>query len=220
MPSPYLHRITLVAAATLCVIAATPAFAGRPLVVDDANINDAGNGHIEVWYARLPGSTNVWTIAPAYAPVDGIELAAALARDTTDKLNTSSVQAKFRLTPSRKDGCNFAATLGLSHANDGAGNVPYVNGALTYNHGESAFDLNLGAIRPDSGSTMRTWGIAWEHEFAEVTGHVEYFGQQQAKPTLQWGLRANVLKNLQLDGTVGRTDHDTVFSLGLKIMFQ
>lgn len=220
MPTPRTHCLALFVVASITCMAPSPGLAGRPLTVDDANVNDAGNGHVEVWYARLPGATNVWTVAPAYAPVDGVELAAALARDSTEKLTTSSVQAKFRLTPSRKDGCNIAATVGLSRPNDSTGDAPYMNGALTCNRGESTFDLNLGAIRPDGSSSLRTWGMAWEHEVGEFTGHVEYFGQQKTKPTLQLGMRTNVLKNLQLDSTLGRTDHDTLFSLGFKIMFQ
>ena len=29
--------------------------AGRPLMVDDTGTNEAGHGHVEAWYARLPG---------------------------------------------------------------------------------------------------------------------------------------------------------------------
>ena len=36
------------ALATTLGIIASPAHAGRPLSVDDAGLNDAGNGHIEV----------------------------------------------------------------------------------------------------------------------------------------------------------------------------
>ena len=66
---------------------------------------------------------------------------------------------------------------------------------------------------------MRTWGVAVEREMGGVTPHLEYFGAKGEKPTVQAGMRGEILKSLQLDGTVGRVDKETVYSVGMKIQF-
>lgn len=160
-------------ALSLAVLAATPALAGRPLTVDDASVNDAGAGHVEAWYARQPGRLHTWTVAPAYAPVNGLELGAAFTRDRTTPQSSAAVQAKWRITPVQDDGCNAGAVLGVAH----------------------------------------------EREFGAITAHVEAFGQRLAKPTFQIGARKDIAKGLQLDGTLGRSNRETLVSVGLKVGF-
>ncbi len=43
-------------------------------------------------------------MAPAWGLLDGVEMDAALPRDTSNKVNTSAVQVKFLLTPARQLG--------------------------------------------------------------------------------------------------------------------
>jgi hypothetical protein len=207
------HRAALFLISSLSVASC---LAGRPLTVDDANVNDVGAGHVEAWFERAGG--NNWTVAPAYGLTEGVEIAAALARDSSNRVTSSALQAKFRITESRKDGCNFGATLGLAHA-DASGNTPYLNGIFTCNMEGGAAHLNLGANRPSGSATLRTWGLAYEREHGAFTAHVEYFGEQHSAPTAQIGLRSEVVKNIQLDGTVGRSAGESIYSLGVKFMF-
>lgn len=203
----------------LGLMLAAPAYAGRPLTVDDASVNDAGEGHVEAWYARQPGRAHTWTVAPAYAPIDGLELGAAISRDRTADATTGALQAKWRITPSLESGCNVGAVLGFAHTRGAGGNTPYFNGLATCNSSWGASHLNLGALRAPGGPTLGTWGIAHEREFGPVTAHVEAFGQRLSKPTFQVGARMEVAKGLQIDGTLGRSNHETLFSVGLKHSF-
>ena len=50
----------------------THAWAGRPLTVDDAGMNDKGNGHVELWYAADNRGFRQFSIAPAYAAFENI----------------------------------------------------------------------------------------------------------------------------------------------------
>ncbi|MDO9199422.1 hypothetical protein, partial [Rhodoferax sp.] len=208
-------RITAPIIFTLGLLAGSQCLAGRPLAVDDANVNEVGAGHVEAWYARQPDGANVWTVAPAYGLTEGMEIAASWARDASNQVNTTALQAKFRLTPSLKDGCNVGLAIGASRPNDGNGNTPYINGLLSCNMDAGSLHFNLGANRPPDGPALNTWGLAFEHEFGAMTAHVEYFGQEQASPTLQLGLRTELVKNVQIDGTVGHASGDALFSLGL-----
>ncbi len=196
-----------------------PAHAGRPLTVDDAGVNDPGEGHVEAWYARQPGRAHTWTVAPAYAPVEGLEIGGQLSRDTTANATSAAVQAKWRITPSQESGCNTGAVLGLAHTRGGGGNTPYLVGLLTCNSGWGSSHINLGAVRGPGGPALGTWGIAHEREFGAVTAHVEAFGQRLSKPTFQVGARIEAAKGLQVDGTLGRSDRQTLVSVGLKQSF-
>ena len=193
--------------------------AGRPLAVDDANVNAVGSGHVAVWFERQAGGTHAGTVAPAIGLADGVELSAAFARDSTNTVSTTSVQAKFQWGPSLPDGCNVGTTLGMLHTPSSGTTTPFVNGMLTCNAHWGSVHVNLGTTQPPDGPGVGNWGIAFEHAFEAFTAHVETFGQEQTSPRLQLGLRKDIAKNIQLDATVGRADNDTVLSLGMKFMF-
>ena len=167
----------------------------------------------------MPGKVNTWNVSPAYSPIKDVELAALLTRDTTDTLTMTAAQVKWRITPSKPDGCNLGLVAGVSHTNRGGGNMPYLNGLATCNHKGGALHVNLGLSRSDGGPTLTNWGAAYERELGPVTAHAEVFGQEHGKPTTQVGLRKDVVPGLQLDGTIGRSDGDTVFSVGMKKSF-
>lgn len=198
--------------------------AGRPLTVDDANVNDVSIAHVEVWLERQADGSRLWTVAPAYGLTNGIEMGASAARDATNRFNTVALQAKFRLTPSQQNGCNWGAVIGIAQTRGGGDegakvNAPYINGLFTCNLPAGALHLNLGANRPTGGGALTTWGLAFERELGAVTAHVEYFGQTHSAPTFQMGARTDVAKNIQIDATVGRNHTKSVFSLGLKVGF-
>ena len=79
--------------------------------------------------------------------------------------------------------------------------------------------VNLGYVKPSSAKGVKTWGVALEREMGSVTPHIEYFGVEHTKPVVQWGLRGDIAKGLQLDGTVGRSGGVTGYSVGLKVKF-
>jgi hypothetical protein len=199
--------------------ASFPSFAGRPLTVDDANVNDTGDGHVEAWWTRSPNGVRSWTVAPAYAPVDNIELGAGIAREQFSGIQTQNIQAKFRLSPTQENGCNFGAVTGYARV-DGQSSQPYVNGLFSCNHPSmGSLHTNLGALNFSSSQRVRTWGVAWERTYGEVTVHIEKFGMEHEKPTTAVGLRFNVMEDLQLDTSVGRTNKNNIFTLGFKWMF-
>lgn len=192
--------------------------AGRPLTVDDANVNAPGAGHVEAWYARLPGQIDAWTIAPAFSPAEGFEFSAAMRRDASTPLTSSTIQVKSLFTPTQERGCNAGALLGAVYA-QGTGNTPYAVGLLSCNSKLGSTHFNLGASRNPGGPTLELWGIAHEHAFGAVTADIEVFGQRESKPTLQIGARTDIAKNVQLDGTLGRNNKETLTSIGLKFSF-
>lgn len=205
-------------AALASIVSAQPAFAGRPLTVDDANLNDKGHGHVEAWAARESGKADVLNVAPAFSPWEAVELVGVLARDRTASVTSTTVIGRFRITPPQASGCNVLAAVGHQHGSPG-GNQPFAYSAITCNTNALALHVNLGAAKPSGASSFGTWGVALEHTSARLTPHVEAFGQERAKPTFQVGARTDVAKGWQVDGTLGRSDGDTIFSLGFKVQF-
>lgn len=201
--------------------ALAPAMAGRPLVVDDANTNDTGKGHVEAWVSRADRE-NLYSIAPAYAVADGVEIGGLLARAPRSDLTGQALQLKWRITPSQEQGCNVGMVVGMSRVKlaGASADAPYVNGLLSCNRGDAgSLHANLGWTRPDGGSSIRSWGLAYERAYGAVTPHIEWFGAQGSKPTLQVGLRGNVADNWQLDGSIGRSDGENIVTLGVKFSF-
>lgn len=202
---------------------ASLAMAGRPLVIDDANTNDKGKGHVEAWVTRADGAT-LFSLAPAYAVAEGLEIGGLLARESgSGGLRVSAAQVKWRITPSNEKGCNFAAVLGATRASAGgvSSNASYLNGLATCNRGSAgSYHANLGVTQTNGGGgSATTWGIAYERGFGSVTPHIEWFGAEGSKPTLQVGLRGQLTDTLQLDGSLGHTDGVTIYTLGVKFTF-
>jgi hypothetical protein len=203
----------------IALLASMPSFAGRPLTVDDASVNDAGDGHVEAWWTRSPNGVRSWTVAPAYAPVENIELGAGIAREQFTGIQTQNIQAKFRITPTQENGCNFGAVLGSARV-EGDSFKPYVNGLFSCNSSTlGSFHTNVGALDVSSSQRVRTWGVAWERAYGEVTVHIEKFGMENEKSTIATGLRFNVMEDLQLDTSVGRANKQNIVTVGLKWMF-
>jgi hypothetical protein len=210
----------LTAVALLTTTALGTAHAGRPLSVDDAGTNARGEGHVEAWASRSRGATT-WNLSPAYAIADGLEISATASRDTTNRITGTAAQLKWLATPSREAGCNVGLSGGGARSSGGGASerAAFVNGIVTCNGAWGSVHANLGANRPSGESASRTWGVALERPVRHITPHVEWFGAKGSKPTVQVGARGDIAKNLQLDGTYGRSDGESLYSLGVKLRF-
>jgi hypothetical protein len=196
------------------------AHAGRPLTVDDASVNELGGGHVEFWFARLPGQSNVWHVSPAYSPIKGFEVSALLSRDRTGSETTKAIQGKYLFTPSNPDGCNFGTSFGTGYVNELRRQTPYLSGLATCNGNLGSAHLNLGVSKAEGESSVGVWGIAFERELGGgVTGHIERFGQKHVHPSMQVGIRKEIMSGLQIDGTLGRYADDSIYSIGIKKTF-
>lgn len=213
--------VTAIVSAALSSVLATSAFAGRPLTVDDAATNNQGEGHVEAWYARMPGKAHTWNVSPAYAPIEGLEFSGLIARDTTNKVHAQALQFKWIVTPPQDSGCNAGVVGGIGRARAGGitETTPYLNGLVTCRSGSWAMHANLGSQRPENATSVTTWGLAVERQLGAFTAHAEAFGERHGRPTRQVGLRTELRPGLQIDGTIGRGESTTVYSVGLKQSF-
>jgi len=211
---------SLIMAPLALLILGTSAHAGRPLAVDDANVNEKGKGHVEVWVARDSDKINTWNIAPAFAPVEGVEIGVSYAKARKSGTAEQAIQAKWRITPSQENGCNVASTLGTVHEKN-VGNSPYLVGIMTCNTVMGSMHVNLTRHNPKDEKNYNSWGVAFERPMGSITPHIEAFADQGQKATLQFGVKTEIAEGWQLDATVGRDRQNTanVFSLGFKYSF-
>jgi hypothetical protein len=61
--------------------------------------------------------------------------------------------------------------------------------------------------------------MAYEKQVGNVTPHIEWFGSQQARPTIQVGLRGDIVNGVQLDGSIGRSSGAMLYTVGTKLQF-
>jgi hypothetical protein len=100
----------------------------------------------------------------------------------------------------------------------GRGN--FLNGLFSCNGvAGGSLHLNLGAVKAAGFRAAGTWGMAYERVFGGITPHIEWFGTEGGKPTVQVGVRGDLFPGLQLDGSIGRSDSEKLYSLGLKKSF-
>jgi hypothetical protein len=188
--------ITLLAISLLSVSAQ----AGRPLSVDDANVNDTGVAHVETFWSRAADGSRSFTIAPTFSPLPGLDLIAQDVRTFSGGAHSQTLQAKMQVTSPKDNSCHFAAN--------------------------SSCDMGVGALhasvvssRDAVGRDTPSLGVAWEQSFGAWTGHIESIAQRAAKPMVGIGARTDVMPGFQVDGTFGRVGGKAMFSLGTKITF-
>ncbi|MFT4194754.1 hypothetical protein [Ottowia sp.] len=211
------RRLALAAACTPALFG-LPAQAGRPMLVEDAGVEEPGAGHVEAWFERAPGQARNWTVAPAYAPVPGLELGAALARDTHGRQTVRQLQLKWQPGVSAEGRCQHALVAGFARPLRG-GNAPWLNGAVSCRIGPGVLHLNLGAAKPAGGQPGATAGVAWEQDLGFATGHAEWLVARRARPVFNLGLRREIVRGLQIDGSLGRCEGRALFSAGLTLSF-
>ena len=191
--------------------------AGRPLLVDDAATNAAGHGHIESWY---DSQERVFNVAPAYAPIEDLELGAAFAKSNASGETSYSFQAKKLFTSPQDNGCNTGATLGRTSVQNDSNYTLYGWGILSCNSPQwGTVHLNMGLIKERDFTSKQLAGVAFEYPLANFTPHAEWTRLEGEKNITAIGARTELLKDVQLDGSYRVQDKTNYWTLGVKWQF-
>lgn len=218
MLTPLCFRRGLIHAVWL-TCSATSAWAGRPLDVDDAGVNAKGHGHVELWQTRAVDGSRSWTIAPAFAPVDGFELAYVRSVDQSTQDTGQTLQIKGLFTPSNETGCNQAATFGLTRRNHDLAGSRYGWLINTCNQSWGAWHTNLGATQDFSSSSKPLLSMAVELSGFNVVPHVQWITQKSTMPQLGLGVRKALNDRWQIDASASRQGGQSIWTLGTKFSF-
>jgi len=200
----------------ICVFPAV-ALAGRPLLIDDAATNAAGHGHVESWYDTEERTFNV---APAFAPIEGLELGAAIAKSNSSGETSYSLQVKKLFTSPQENGCNTGGTLGRTSVQNDNAYTLYGWGILSCQSAQwGTVHLNLGWIKERYGSSQQLTGFAFEYPLENFTPHAEWLRLEGEKNTMAIGARTELFKDVQLDGSYRVQDEQNYWTLGVKWQF-
>lgn len=201
----------------LICISPAVALAGRPLLIDDAATNAAGHGHIESWYDTEDRTFNV---APAFAPIDGLELGAAIAKSNSSGETSYSLQVKKLFTSPQENGCNTGGTLGRTSVQNDSAYTLYGWGIVSCQSPQwGTVHLNLGWIKERYGSSQQLTGLAFEYPLENFTPHAEWLRVEGEKNTMAIGARTELFKDVQLDGSYRVQDKQDYWTLGVKWQF-
>lgn len=222
MHPPFGCRLSAIAPALLaaCCALVTEVHAGRPLDVDDAGVNAKGHGHVELWSTRAVDGARSWTVAPAFAPIDGFEVAYLRAADQSTQDTGHTLQFKGLITPSSDNGCNQAATIGITRRNHDLAGARYGWLINTCNQGWGAWHTNLGATQDFSESSNKPLvAMALEFSGFPVVPHLQWIAQKQAMPQFGLGVRKALSEQFQIDGSFSRQGGQSIWTLGTKLSF-
>lgn len=202
-----------------CLAISWSAQAGRPLDVDDAGTNETGHGHVELWHTRGADGEHSTTVAPAFAPLPGLELGFARQTTASSGAVAQTASVKWLITPSQEQGCNQGLAGGFTQRdqdNPGARFAWFIN---TSNVNGGALHLNLGFTQDHGDRQLPLMGWAYELTGGALTPHVQWVTQKGTTPLFGAGLRTALSERVQLDGSVSRQGGQSIWTLGTKFSF-
>ena len=210
---------------------ASPAWAGRPLVTEDAGVLDDGSCELESYIARYnrPYVNLRWMQLGCGTGLN-TQINAGAGRENTGSGNatiaSASGKTSIRQLTAEQSGIAVAySVLAGDHADHMRHESTEVKAVLTVPQQHWLLHANIGFIRAPSSTTKTTWALALEH--CNAIGPIdlmgEIFGDDRDAPTAQIAARWTVIPGrLFLDSSWGaqfNSAKSRQASIGLKLAF-
>ena len=229
---PVRHFTATVALALALALLAVPAWAGRPLITEDAGVLEAGQCEIESYLARLhhPGLTFQWAQIGCGIGLQ-TQLAAGAGREMSSSghvtVAAASGKTALRQLTAEQAGIAIAyATLGANHSDHLRHEADEVKAVLTIPHDKWLLHVNAGWARNYASRADKTiWALALERQqaFAAVDLMGEIVGDDRGTPLAQVAARWSIIPaRLVIDASWGAQINDTNIrqaTVGLKLAF-
>ena len=224
------------AMASLCIMvcAFTPhaAFAGRPMVTDDATIVDDKSCQIEAWMEGTSNRFTYWML-PACNFTGNLELTigGAWTHENGSTRNTQvALQGKTVLKSLRPNDWGLGLAAGTLWHAEGTSNrrsyrpYAYLPASFSFYDDRIIAHANMG-WEYDSGERANhfTWGVATEVEIVKpVSAFAEIFGKERDRPSFQFGLwywivRDRVQVNAAYANRFGTPPGEYLFTVGINL---
>ena len=231
--SPILQRYS--AAVLISALAATGAYAARPMIVDDARIVDPGACQVETWRRFNRDSQENWAL-PGCNPGGNVEFTLGSAELPVDDLGlrsytrTVQMQGKTLFQQLETNGYSYGLAVGgVVRSRGAAEQVPNYYAYMPFTR--SLLDdrmfvhANLGVQRSgESPVNGTTWGIGAEYSIVpRVFLMFETYGDNHHRHSYQGGVRVWIVPNrVQVDATVGTQAGDyggsRWISIGMRLL--
>lgn len=197
---------------SLGLLLAQGAHAGRPMTTDDASITPLGQCQLQAWIQADRQAGEGWLL-PACTPLAGAEITAggALHRSDGGNYSLGLVQIKFLLRDQAPGSWGAAVSLGWSRSSvvpTDPVDARLLNLMTSYRASDESYlvHVDVGARRDRIQRTTRaTWGVAFERApNARFGSFVEAFGASRESPTLQTGIRYDLVpQRMSMNVTLG-----------------
>jgi len=207
------------------------AWAGRPLVTEDAGVIDTGNCEIESYIARYnrPYVNLRWMQLGCGIGLN-TQISAGAGRETTRPepatIAAASGKTSLRKLTAEQAGLAIAySVLAGNHVDHMRHESTEIKAALTVPRQQWLLHANIGWLRSSSSTTKTTWALALErcNAIGPVDLMGEIFGDDRGAPTAQIAARWTVIPGrLFLDSSWGaqfNSAKSQQASIGLKIAF-
>lgn len=204
------------------------AYAGRPMVTDDAGITEHRHCELESWYQRGRGTDEQWALG-ACNLTGNLELTLGWTRERQRQggstENLAVMQFKTVLRDVEEHDWGVALAIGTEVNRkaqfNNAGYYALLPVTWSVNDGQQLIHFNLGlAHDAESHENDGLWGLGLEHALTSRSSlFVESFGQFDEDPLYQLGAAYWLVPDrLQLDVSYGdrwvNRDRDRFFSVG------
>lgn len=227
-PTRHLVRGATLAGVLVAGLHGPVAYAGRPMVTDDAGLVAARSCQIEAWVQLHRDSTDYWAL-PACNLGGNLEitLGGALTRaagHTQTRAQVLQAKTLFKPLPVNGWGIGLAAgTLRDAQAERDAHDwYAYVPASLSLRDDAVLLHGNLGWLRSGQDRRHRlTWGVGAEARATERSAwFIETYGEDRGRPFYHLGLRHELVPGrLQIDASYGNRhgggSAERWFSVGL-----
>lgn len=225
---PVRHTTAIVALALL----ALPAWAGRPLITEDAGVLEAGQCEIESYVARVhhPALTFQWAQLGCGTGLQ-TQLAAGAGREMSSSghvtVAAASGKTALRQLTAEQAGIAIAyATLGGNHSDHLRHEASEVKAVLAIPRDQWLLYVNAGWARNYAAHADKTiWALALERQqaFAAVDLMGEIVGDDRGTPIAQLAARWTLIPaRLMVDASWGaqiNDIHTRQATIGLKLSF-
>jgi hypothetical protein len=173
----FMKKILSLLALTLLGVSAQ---AGRPLNVDDANVNDQGVAHVETFWSRAADGSRTLTLAPTYSPLPGLDLIAQDVKTFSGGPHSQTFQAKMQVTAPKEKSCHFAWVLGVTQWQKGEGQKSFVAG-------NTSCDIQVWSV-PETLRAKTCRHGAWPGNKPWAIGRLTLNQWRSVRPNLWWAL--------------------------------
>jgi hypothetical protein len=218
-----LNRPSLWVSACLLVLS-VPAWAERPMAVDDAGTLERGGAKIE-WGWSKDAAQRGLEAALGFGPLENVEaeINFAHARDhaTQPKTVWRAVGMALKWVPLQADQ-GLSAGLKYEYGRERADGEPpahahALSGLASWTFAAGPrLHTNLGRTWTRHAGHVNTWGIGLDIPVqTQWAVTLETFGETHSKPDRQLGVRYEILEGLKLSAAVGRGNGRSTTNVGM-----
>lgn len=210
--------------ATLSLCCAVPAFAERPMAVDDAGTLERGGAKLEFGWSR-DDAVRGYEGAAGFGPIDAVEVEVGFGRakdrDADPDAKTRAVGAAVKWVPLQSE-TGLSAGLKYEYgrervSGEGTARANSLAALATWAFEQGPrVHLNLGHewVRKDENANF--WGVGLDVPVTDrLDVVVETFGEEHSRPDRQVGLRYAIADGLKVSGAVGRGNDRTIANMGV-----